>query len=93
MLQMEGWSEANTESTLGARDTRPSRPSEMPLKRPLMKSAYEFISQVAVPLANASGASARASATSVVAAGAKALVINGFLWHGSSRALIQSVMA
>src|ERR1039458_195040 len=62
MLQMAGWSEANTGSTLGARDRRPSRLSEMPLKRPRMKSAYEFISQVAVPLANARGARAAASA-------------------------------
>jgi len=60
-VQITGWSEVNTGSTLGARDRRPSRLSETPLNRPRMKSLYEVISQAAVPLASANRAAAAAS--------------------------------
>jgi hypothetical protein len=67
---MAGWSEANTGSTLGANDTRPSRASETPVKRPRMKSPYVFISQVAVELAKASDANAASITEPRLASGA-----------------------
>ena len=52
---MTGWSEVKMVSILGASESRPSRLSDMPSKRPRTKSAYEFISQAVVPLENKAG--------------------------------------
>jgi hypothetical protein len=54
-LQITAWSELKMVSIFGASDSRPSRLSEMPSKRPFTKSTYEFISQAVVPLENTAG--------------------------------------
>jgi hypothetical protein len=66
-LQITGWSEVKTVSILGASERRPSRLSEMPLKRPRTKSPYESSPRPG----GAAGERAGASAAHKAAARAK----------------------